>query len=62
MADLLYISSKLEAYGVAFKSFSEPFDTTNAADKFLMQMMGAVAELERNTIVDNVKMSMKQRA
>lgn len=62
MADLLYISGKLEEHGVAFKSFSEPFDTGNAAGKFLMQMMGAVAELERNTIVDNVKLGMRQRA
>lgn len=30
--------------------------------KFALQMMGAVGELERNTIVDNVKMGMKQRA
>jgi site-specific DNA recombinase len=62
MSDLLNIADKLEANGIAFKSFSEPFDTSNAAGKFLMQMMGAVAELERNTIVDNVKMGMKQRA
>lgn len=62
MTDLLYISNKLESHSVAFKSFSEPFDTGNASGKFLMQMMGAVAELERNTIVDNVKLGMKQRA
>lgn len=30
--------------------------------KFALQMMGAVGELERNTIVDNVKMGHKQRA
>jgi len=30
--------------------------------KFALQMMGAVDELERTTIVDNVKMGMTQRA
>ena len=30
--------------------------------RFALQMMGAVGELERNTIVDNVKLGMAQRS
>ncbi len=52
----------LEKNNVAFRSFSENFDTSTSMGKFALQMMGAVGELERNTIVDNVKMGHKQRA
>jgi site-specific DNA recombinase len=60
--DLLHIVDFLDKHNVAFSSFSEKFDTSSAMGKFALQMMGAVGELERNTIVDNVKMGMKQRA
>ncbi|WP_276356454.1 recombinase family protein [Cohnella caldifontis] len=60
--DLLNIVEQLEACNITFRSFSENFDTSTSMGKFALQMMGAVGELERNTIVDNVKMGMKQRA
>ncbi|MEK3719270.1 recombinase family protein [Paenibacillus sp. FSL H8-0034] len=60
--DLLHIVERLEKYNITFRSFSENFDTSTSMGKFALQMMGAVGELERNTIVDNVKMGMKQRA
>ncbi|MCT1398093.1 recombinase family protein [Paenibacillus sp. p3-SID867] len=60
--DLLHIVDLLEKNNVAFRSFSENFDTSTSMGKFALQMMGAVGELERNTIVDNVKMGHKQRA
>lgn len=60
--DLLHIVELLQKNNVAFRSFSEDFDTTTSMGKFALQMMGAVGELERNTIVDNVKMGHKQRA
>ena len=60
--DLLHIVDLLEKNNVAFRSLSENFDTTTSMGKFALQMMGAVGELERNTIVDNVKMGHKQRA
>ena len=60
--DLLNIVEQLEASNIIFRSFSENFDTSTSTGKFALQMMGAVGELERNTIVDNVKMGMKQRA
>jgi len=60
--DLLHIVERLEKNNITFRSFSENFDTSTSMGKFALQMMGAVGELERNTIVDNVKMGMTQRA
>ncbi|MCE5286070.1 MAG: recombinase family protein [Pelosinus sp.] len=60
--DLLEIVEQLNKNNVYFRSFSESFDTASPMGKFALQMMGAVGELERNTIVENVKLGMKQRA
>ncbi|GGN95027.1 recombinase family protein [Saccharibacillus kuerlensis] len=60
--DLLHIVDLLEKNNVAFRSFSENFETGTPMGRFALQMMGAVGELERNTIVENVKMGHKQRA
>lgn len=60
--DLLKIVDTLDKNNVTFRSYSENFETETPMGKFALQMMGAVGELERNTIVDNVKMGMKQRA
>lgn len=60
--DLLRIVEELSKYNISFRSFSENFETETPMGKFALQMMGAVGELERNTIVDNVRMGMKQRA
>lgn len=60
--DLLKIVEMLNRYNIAFRSYSENFETETPMGRFALQMMGAVGELERNTIVDNVKLGMKQRA
>ncbi|MBE9913675.1 recombinase family protein [Paenibacillus donghaensis] len=60
--DLLSILDQLEKMNVTFRSYTEKFETESPTGKFTLQMMGAVGELERNTIVENVKMGMKQRA
>ncbi|GAA4724180.1 recombinase family protein [Brevibacillus fulvus] len=60
--DLLTIVDELQKHGVSFRSYTENFETETPMGRFALQMMGSVAELERNTIVDNVKMGMKQRA
>ncbi len=60
--DLLHIVDVLERNNIAFRSFSEHFDTSSPTGRFALQMMGAVGELERSTIIDNVKMGMRQRA
>lgn len=60
--DLLTIVKELEGYDVAFKSCSEAFETTTPAGKLMMSVLASIGEFERETIVDNVKMGMKQRA
>ena len=53
---------RLDRRNIYFRSFSENFDTATPMGRFALQMMGAVGELERNTIVENVKLGLKQRA
>lgn len=60
--DLLSIVEQLSKSNVKIFSISENFDTETTMGKFSLQMMGAVAEFERNTIVENVKLGMRQRA
>ena len=60
--DLLKIVDDLARHNITFRSFSENFETETPMGRFALQMMGAVGELERNTIIDNVKMGMEQRS
>lgn len=60
--DLLTIVKELEKYDVAFKSCSEAFETSTPAGKLMMNVLASIGEFERQTIVDNVKLGMKQRA
>lgn len=48
--DLLNIVDRIEAAGATFRSITEQFDTTTPAGKMAFQMLGAVAEFERNII------------
>ncbi|WP_341518715.1 recombinase family protein [Bacillus paramobilis] len=60
--DFLQLMDYFDHNNILFSSVSESIDASTATGKAMMQMMGTFAELERNTIVDNVKMGMKQRA
>lgn len=48
--DLLDILHHLEKVGAAIKSVTEPLDTTNPMGVFMIQVLGAVAQLERSMI------------
>src|SRR5207253_901239 len=48
--DLLNIVDRIESAGATFRSLTESFDTTTPAGKMAVQMLGAVAEFERNII------------
>ncbi|GAC1615290.1 MAG: recombinase family protein [Ktedonobacteraceae bacterium] len=48
---ILNIFNELEAVGVQIKSMPENIDTTNPAGKFLVTILGGVAGLERETII-----------
>ena len=60
--ELLQIVDLLEKNNIVFESYSERFETETLMGKFSLQMMGAVGELERGTIAQNVKMGMLARA
>lgn len=52
----------LEALGVGLRSMTEPIDTTNAIGRFIFQLLGSIAELERETILERTIMGTNRRA
>jgi site-specific DNA recombinase len=54
LKDLLTLVDELSSSGVAFKSATEPFDTTTSAGKLMFQQLGSFAEFERNRIAERV--------
>lgn len=51
-----------EPYEVGFKSVTESFDTTTAFGKAALGMMAVFAQLERETIIERVRMAKKESA
>lgn len=60
--DLLEIVETLQYNDVKFKSISESYDTSTPEGKMMLTVLGTVAEFERNTIVENLKIGMNSRA
>lgn len=60
--ELLTTIEQFKRLNIFFRSFTENFETETPTGKLTLQMMSAIGEFERNTIVENVKMGMKQRA
>ena len=54
LKDLLMLVDELSSYGVAFKSASEPFDTSSSVGMLMFQQLGSFAEFERNRIAERV--------
>lgn len=50
LKDLLNILERIKAAGADIKSITEPLDTGSALGTFMIQILGAVAELEKNII------------
>jgi site-specific DNA recombinase len=59
---LAQLLEELDRAAVAFRSATEPFDTTTAAGRMMVQMLGVFAEFERATIVDRVVAGMERKA
>ena len=55
LKDLLYILEKIVAASAGFRSLTEAIDTTTAAGRMLMQMLGAFAEFEREMIRERTR-------
>ncbi|SEP61398.1 site-specific DNA recombinase [Virgibacillus subterraneus] len=62
MLDTLVLLDNFEEYDVKFISYSENFDTSSPIGKLVVQLMASIAEMERNTLSENVKLGMTQRA
>ncbi|KIO65357.1 hypothetical protein B4065_2655 [Caldibacillus thermoamylovorans] len=62
MLETLMLLDKFEKYNVKFISYSENFDTSSPIGRLVLQIMASIAEMERNTLAENVKLGMKQRA
>lgn len=54
LLDLLALIDRVKAAGASIKSLTEPIDTTSNIGHFTVQILGAVAELERNIIRERV--------
>ena len=59
---LVGLLEELETMGVAFRSATEPIDTSTATGRMLIQLLGVFAEFERATIIDRVVAGMERKA
>jgi DNA invertase Pin-like site-specific DNA recombinase len=55
LKDLLHIMEHIEAAGAGFRSLTEAIDTTSAAGRMMMQMVGAFAEFERAMVRERTR-------
>jgi DNA invertase Pin-like site-specific DNA recombinase len=55
LKDLLHILEKIADAGAGFRSLTEAVDTTTAAGRMLMQMIGSFAEYEREMIRERTR-------
>jgi site-specific DNA recombinase len=62
LKDLLLILDEFEKSGIVFNSYSEKFDTSTPVGKMTLQLLGSIAEFERNTIIDNVNLGLNEFA
>lgn len=62
LANLIAVCEDLEKYGVMLVSYSEAFDCTTPAGRMVRNMLGSVAQFEREVIGENVYMGMLERA
>jgi DNA invertase Pin-like site-specific DNA recombinase len=61
LRDLVTLLDDLDHAGVAFRSATEPFDTSTPMGRMLVQMLGMFAQFERDTIIDRVIAGMERR-
>jgi len=60
ISHLLKLVDQFEKLGVKFKSISDPFiDTTSAHGKFVITLFGAIAQLERDIIIERTTAGLK---
>jgi DNA invertase Pin-like site-specific DNA recombinase len=52
---LVAVVDDLSALGIDFVSTTEPFDTTTPSGRLLLQLVGALAEMERGLLIERTK-------
>jgi DNA invertase Pin-like site-specific DNA recombinase len=62
VAHLLAVIEQLEAKGAHFRSLRDPIDTTTPQGMFSLQVLGAVAQLERALIAERTKAGLRAAA
>jgi len=62
LKDLMITVADLEKLGIGLESYTERFDSTTASGKLMRNMLGAIAEFDRDVISENVKMAYAARA
>lgn len=60
LKDLLAIMEKIDATGAGFRSLTESIDTTTAAGRMMMQMVGVFAEFEREMIRERTRAGLER--
>lgn len=55
LKDLIEIINFFDSQGISFKSLHENIDTSTSSGKLIFHIFGALAEFERNLIVDRTK-------
>lgn len=55
LADLLRILARIEAAGAAFRSLTEPIDTSTPVGRLMLQLLGSFAEFERSVIYERTQ-------
>lgn len=62
VSDLDYLLKIFDAHNIAIRSVTEPFDTTTAMGRFLITLVAAIAQWERETISERVVIGMSKKA
>jgi site-specific DNA recombinase len=62
LRDLVDLLDQLTEAGVAFRSATEPIDTSTPMGRLLLQLLGMFAEFEREVIIDRVVAGMERQA
>ena len=60
LLDLLDKMHRLEADGIGFKSLTEGIDTTTPGGRLIMHVMGALAQFERDLIVERTRTGVRR--